>query len=86
MLFSIDHEAGVLSFNTAPDFDTPGDADGGNDYEIQVTVPVADLPIAVQDITVTVESVSENDAPTITRPATSTVPGRSGSRFSDRRL
>lgn len=30
-------EAGVLSFKLAPDFETPGDSDADNNYEVQVT-------------------------------------------------
>ena len=37
-LFSIDTNTGALSFDTAPDFETPGDADTDNVYEVQVQV------------------------------------------------
>ena len=37
-LFSIDAATGVVTFNSAPDFEAPGDADGNNDFEFQVTV------------------------------------------------
>ena len=37
-LFTIDDESGVVTFNAAPDFETPGDAGADNDYDIQVTV------------------------------------------------
>ncbi|MEL7084770.1 MAG: DUF4347 domain-containing protein, partial [Cyanobacteria bacterium J06597_1] len=36
--FSIDADTGVVSFNDAPDFEAPGDANGDNDFELQVTV------------------------------------------------
>ena len=35
-LFRIDPDTGLLGFATAPDFETPGSADGDNLYEIQV--------------------------------------------------
>ncbi|WP_090060765.1 ExeM/NucH family extracellular endonuclease [Celeribacter neptunius] len=37
-LFSIDAETGEISFNTAPDFEAPADADGDNLYELEVIV------------------------------------------------
>ena len=53
---------GVLTFTIAADFETPGDANTDNDYEVQVTVtdsgpgtPLTDL----QDITVSVTNVNE---------------------------
>ena len=37
-LFSINSVTGVVTFNAAPDFEIPADADGNNVYNIQVTV------------------------------------------------
>ena len=37
-LFSIDNDSGAITFNTAPDYEAPSDADATNDYEIQVSV------------------------------------------------
>ena len=37
-LFDLDAASGVLSFVGVPDFEAPGDANGDNDYEVQVTV------------------------------------------------
>ena len=37
-LFSIDNDSGLITFNTAPDYEAPSDADAMNDYEIQVNV------------------------------------------------
>ncbi|WP_163703391.1 cadherin repeat domain-containing protein, partial [Adonisia turfae] len=37
-LFSIDANSGVVTFTNAPDFEAPVDANGNNDYELQVTV------------------------------------------------
>ncbi|MEM9537437.1 MAG: DUF4347 domain-containing protein, partial [Cyanobacteria bacterium P01_E01_bin.45] len=67
--FSIDANSGVVSFNDAPDFEAPGDANGDNDFELQVTVSDADGLTDSQDITVSVSDVVENAAPTITSPA-----------------
>jgi len=36
--FSIGLSSGVLAFNTAPDFSAPADANGDNDYELQLSV------------------------------------------------
>ncbi|MDJ0598539.1 MAG: cadherin domain-containing protein, partial [Crocosphaera sp.] len=65
-LFSIDSDTGVVTFNNAPDFETPGDADGDNDYAFQVTVTDSGGLSDVQDITVSVTDVAENTAPIIT--------------------
>ena len=59
-LFSIDPTTGVLTFNNAPNFQTPGDADGDNIYDVivqtsdgtatdtqTIAVTVADVPIVV---------------------------------------
>jgi hypothetical protein len=37
-LFTIDSTTGALSFEAAPDFETPADADGDNVYQLEVTV------------------------------------------------
>ncbi len=66
-LFSMDG-AGVITFNTAPDFETPGDSDALNTYEM--TVQVSDGTEEVtQDVVVTVTDVIENIAPTLTLDA-----------------
>lgn len=57
-LFSIDSLTGALTFDSAPDYELPGDANGDNDY--LVTVRASDgVNTADQNITVTVEDVSE---------------------------
>ena len=58
-LFSIDAGTGVLSFDSAPDYETPADADTDNDYEVTVTVTDSGALFDSQDITVTVTDVSE---------------------------
>ncbi len=65
-LFSIDPTSGVLTFNSAPDFEAPGDANTDNAYEVQVTVTDDGTPSLsdVQDITIAVTDA--NEAPVIT--------------------
>ena len=72
-LFSIDAATGVVTFNNAPDFENPGDADTNNAYLLQVTVQDSDGLTDVQDITVTVTDVAENAAPVITSLAAASV-------------
>ena len=60
-LFAIDSVTGVVTFNSAPNFEAPADADQHNDYEVQVTVTDGVSTAAVQNITITVADV--NDAP-----------------------
>lgn len=52
--FYIDANTGVLTFVTAPDFDTPTDVGGDNVYDVQVTVTNSSALTDVQDIAVTV--------------------------------
>ena len=66
LLFSIDATSGALTFQSAPDFESPTDADANNTYLVEVTVTddgtgnLADS----QTITVTVTNVNDN-APAI---------------------
>ena len=62
-LFSID-AAGVLTFNTAPDFEAPGDAGADNVYDVIVEVSDGSGGTDTQAIAVAVANV--NDAPAIT--------------------
>ncbi|MCG8487699.1 MAG: hypothetical protein MI756_09560, partial [Chromatiales bacterium] len=65
-LFGIVGGTGVLTFNAAPDFETPTDAGANNVYDVQVTVTddgTGNLT-DVQDIAVTVNNA--NDNPVIT--------------------
>lgn len=62
-LFKIDPATGDLSFKSAVNFDTPGDADGNNVYEVKVRVSDGSLA-DWQEISVTVTNV--NEAPVIT--------------------
>ena len=72
-LFSIDPSTGLVSFVAAPDFEAPGDADGDNVYDIQVTVTDASGASVSQDIQIAVLDVDENQAPTVTSAATAAV-------------
>ncbi len=65
-LFSIT-SGGILSFNSAPDFENPSDADSNGVYQVQVTVDDGNGGSAVQLISVAVTNV--NDAPQITSSA-----------------
>ena len=60
--FNIDQSTGDLTFKAAPDFETPGDQGGDNDYEVIVTASDG-TNSASQTITVTVTDV--NEAPVI---------------------
>ncbi|MCF8080764.1 MAG: hypothetical protein K9K88_15910, partial [Desulfobacterales bacterium] len=62
--FSIDANTGVLTFNSAPDFEAPADADANNIYEVQVTASDGNGGSDTQTISVAVTNV--NDAPTAT--------------------
>ena len=69
-LFEID-TAGVLSFTTAPSFESPSDEGGNNIYE--VTVQASDTKNSVlQPMLVTVTNVNNNE-PVVTSPATVSV-------------
>ena len=62
-VFSIDGSSGALTFNAAPDYETPADADENNVYVVVVTatsgVGSRELT-AVRTITVTVTDVDES--------------------------
>ena len=62
--FNIAPLSGDLSFNTAPDFETPGDASGTNQYivVVQVVSGVDDRALTA-DQTITVTVTDANDAP-----------------------
>jgi hypothetical protein len=64
-LFSIGAATGLLTFDIAPDFENPGDADTDNMYEVQVAVTDSGGLSDVQDIGVTVTN-APNEAPFIT--------------------
>ena len=60
--FTIDTSSGVLSFNTAPNYESPADASGNNDYivDVQASSGGGDrAKTATQTLTVTVTDVNE---------------------------
>jgi len=65
-LFSIT-AGGVLTFNTAPDFETPADIGGNNVYNIEVTADDGNGGVTVQNISVSV--TNSNELPVITSSA-----------------
>ena len=56
-LFAIS-SSGVLTFKTAPDYETPGDADADNNYQINVIVSDGSLSVT-QAITIQVQNVAD---------------------------
>jgi hypothetical protein len=60
--FSIDSNSGLLTFDAAPDFETPADGNGDNVYEVEVTVSDGNSGTDTQLISVTVTDA--NDPPT----------------------
>ena len=71
-LFGIDTNTGVLSFNTAPDFESATDADADGVYEVEVTADDGHGGTDTQSISVTVMDV--NDDPVFTSPAAFSIP------------
>ena len=57
-LFSIDANTGVLTFNAAPDYENPADANTDNNYIVQVTASDG-TTTDVQTITVSVTNVND---------------------------
>ena len=60
-LFSIDINTGALTFNAAPNFETPADADTDNDYQITVQVDDGAGGVVTQSVVVSVTNVDEFD-------------------------
>ena len=63
--FTITSDAGVLTFTATPNYESPGDADGDNDYEVTVVVTDADGNTDEHDVTVSVTNVEEDGEVTI---------------------
>ncbi|HSV82048.1 MAG TPA: DUF4347 domain-containing protein, partial [Ramlibacter sp.] len=57
--FSIDSASGVLSFASAPNYESPADSDANNTYVVQVTASDGVGGTDVQTLTVTVTNVNE---------------------------
>ena len=64
-LFQLNSKTGKLTFMSAPDYETPTDADKNNVYVVQVTVSDGTLT-AAQTLRITITDVAENIAPDIT--------------------
>ena len=62
-LFIIDPQTGVLSFASAPDFETPTDAGANNVYDVTVSVSDGMAAPVTQALAITVTDI--NEAPTI---------------------
>jgi hypothetical protein len=62
-LFIIDPTTGLLSFQTAPDFEAPTDSNLDNIYEVEVTVNDGNGSTATRTILVTVQNLFENGDP-----------------------
>ena len=60
-LFSIDATSGALSFNQAPDYEQPTDADADNEYHLMITA--TDSPVgnqSQQSLAITVTNLNDN--------------------------
>ncbi len=73
-LFHIEPETGVVSFLSPPDYESPGDANGDNIYQITVAVTDVAGNIGTQTVSVIVADVLEDvTPPTIIGPSVVTV-------------
>ena len=70
-LFAIDSATGDLTFKVPPDYESPGDDDTGNDYEVTVIANSAGVSLmpAEVEVTVTVTNVDESGTVTVTGTA-----------------
>ena len=59
-LFTIDPSSGDLSFNTAPDFETPADSGGDNIYDLSITATDAIGKQAQQSLAISVNNLNDN--------------------------
>lgn len=60
-VFALDQETNELSFLEAPDFENPGDANGDNTYEVEITATDASGTTNTQTLQVNVTDVDEQD-------------------------
>ena len=63
--FSITSSTGILTFTATPNYESPGDADGDNDYKVTVVVTDADGNTDEHDVTISVTNVEEDGTVTI---------------------
>jgi hypothetical protein len=81
--FGINSSSGVLTFNSAPDFETPGSNAGTNAYAIIVTATDGTTTVT-QNITVNITDVAEDTtAPVITLTGASTINLTVGDDYKD---
>jgi hypothetical protein len=64
-LFAINSSTGVLTFNSAPNYESPGDVGGDNIYDIIVTATDTNQGATTQNIAITVTDVSEGVSKTL---------------------
>ncbi len=64
-LFTVDPASGALSFVTAPNFESPTDADGDNIYRVTVSVNDGNGGVDTQDLSINVRDVPDGLAPVI---------------------
>ena len=60
-MFTIDADSGVLRFKSAPDFETPGDADTSNDYVVDILLTDAEGNSDTASVTITVDNIGDED-------------------------
>ncbi len=70
-LFSIDRTSGVLSFQSTPDYEAPGDSDSNNIYVVEITSTDESNSVA-QSVTVTIINTNDN-SPSFTSGTTISV-------------
>ena len=58
--FTIDALTGELSFSSAPDFESPTDADSNNSYEVVVQATDAAKNTTYQTLKVSITDIAEN--------------------------
>ena len=71
-LFAIDPGTGVLTFNSAPNYEAPSDGNGDNVYSLTITAGDGDGRTTSQDLAVTVTGVNDN-SPVFTSSTTQDV-------------
>jgi len=71
-LFNLDTKSGALIFNSAPDFEMPGDSNTDNAYDVEVTAN--DGQGGTTPLTLTVAVTNVNEAPTLSVNAKMSVP------------
>ena len=59
-LFTIDPSSGALTFNTAPDFETPADSGGDNIYDLSITATDSVGKQAQQSLSISVNNLNDN--------------------------